>query len=61
MMMGMMRSRGGQEDDDSEEEEAEGIQGGESVGDFFHYNLKNVPLKFNHPLSIPFIDECNNM
>jgi hypothetical protein len=58
MMMGMMRSRGGQEDDDSEEEE---VQGGESVGDFFHYNLKNVPLKFNHPLSIPFIDECNNI
>ena len=45
----------------SEMEDAEGIKGGESVGDFFHYNLKNVPLKFNHPLSIPFIDECDNI
>eukprot|EP00090_Calanus_glacialis_P047572 TRINITY_DN9943_c0_g1_i6.p1 TRINITY_DN9943_c0_g1~~TRINITY_DN9943_c0_g1_i6.p1 ORF type:complete len:550 (-),score=161.39 TRINITY_DN9943_c0_g1_i6:124-1773(-) len=42
-------------------EEAEGIKGGESFGDFFHYNLKNVPLKFNHPLSIPFIEECDNI
>merc|ERR1712142_1410213 len=44
-----------------EMEEAEGIQGGESVGDFFHYNLKNVPLKYNHPLSIPFIDACDGI
>merc|ERR1719312_1384439 len=44
-----------------EMEEAEGIKGGETVGDFFHYNLKNVPLKFNHPLSIPFIDSCDGI
>jgi len=44
-----------------EMEDAEGISGGESVGDFFHYNLKNVPLKYNHPLSIPFIEECDNI
>merc|ERR1712123_178385 len=44
-----------------EMEEPEGIKGGESFGDFFHYNLKNVPLKFNHPLSIPFIEECDKI
>ena len=42
-------------------DEAEGIKGGESLEDFFHYNLKNVPLKFSHPLSIPFIEECDNI
>merc|ERR1711892_63385 len=44
-----------------EMEEAEGIKDSESVGDFFHYILKNVPLKFNHPISIPFIEECCNI
>ena len=48
-------------DDVPEMDEAEGIEGGESLEDFFHYNLKNVPLKFSHPLSIPFIEECDNI
>eukprot|EP00092_Neocalanus_flemingeri_P085898 GFUD01108153.1.p1 GENE.GFUD01108153.1~~GFUD01108153.1.p1 ORF type:complete len:354 (+),score=101.75 GFUD01108153.1:108-1064(+) len=52
---------GGQIADAPEMVEAEGIKGGESVQDFFHYNLKNVPLKFNQPLSIPFIEECDNI
>ena len=37
--------------------EAEGIGGGESVEDFFHYVLKNVPLKHGHPISLNFIED----
>ena len=36
-------------------EDAEGISGGEAVEDFFHYVLKNVPIKNGHPISLDFI------
>merc|ERR1719483_1018025 len=55
------RSQYSQSNEVHEMEEAEGIQGAQSVEDFFHYDLKNVPLKFDHPMSIPFIDECDNI
>ena len=38
-------------------EEAEGIDDGETVEDFFHYVLKNVPVKRNHPISMDFINK----
>ena len=36
-------------------EDAEAIDGGEAVEDFFHYILKKVPVKYNHPISMDFI------
>ena len=36
-------------------QDAEGIAGGEAVEDFFHYVLKNVPVKNGHPISLDFI------
>ena len=38
-------------------EEAEGIDNGETVDDFFHYILKNVPIKCDHPISMDFINK----
>lgn len=38
-------------------EEAEGIDSGETVEDFFHYVLKNVPIKRDHPISMDFINK----
>ena len=38
-------------------EEAEGIDNGETVDDFFHYILKNVPIKCGHPISMDFINK----
>merc|ERR1719189_3483283 len=39
-------------------ESAEGIAGGESMDDLYFYRLKNVPLHYNRPISLPFIQEC---
>ena len=36
-------------------QDAEGIDGGETVEDFFHYVLKNVPVKNGHPTTLDFI------
>ena len=41
----------------AEVEEAEGIDSGETVEDFFHYVLKNVPIKRDHPISMDFINK----
>merc|ERR1719186_1415607 len=35
----------------------EGIKLGETVEDFFHYQLESVPLKFDQPLSMPFLKQ----
>ena len=37
---------------------AEGISAGESMDDLYFYRLKNVPLHYNRPMSLPFIEEC---
>ena len=37
-------------------EDAEGVSGGETIEDFFHYVLKNVPLKHQLPISLNFIE-----
>jgi hypothetical protein len=37
---------------------AEGISVGESMDDLYFYRLKNVPLHYNRPMSLPFIEEC---
>ena len=47
------RRYGGCEDDDSDE----GTSTGDRMGDFYFYRLKNVPLHYNQPMSLPFIEE----
>ena len=42
-------------------EDAEAIDGGEAVEDFFHYILKNVPIKHNHAISMDFITPVPNI
>jgi len=42
-------------------QEAEGIDGGEAVEDFFHYVLKNVPVKNGHPITLDFIKPVVNI
>ena len=42
-------------------EEAEGIDSGETVEDFFHYVLKNVPIKCNYPISMDFINKVSSI
>ena len=37
---------------------AEGISAGENMDDLYFYRLKNVPLHYNRPMSLPFIEEC---
>ena len=44
-------------DSDDEYEPAQGIREKEIVDDVYFYQLKNVPLHYNRPLSLPFIDE----
>merc|ERR1712062_267956 len=39
-------------------ESAEGISAGKSMDDLYFYRLKNVPLHYNRPMSLPFIEEC---
>jgi len=40
--------------------DAEGVSAGESMDDLYFYRLKNVPLHYNRPMSLPFIEECNS-
>ena len=42
-------------------EEAEGIDSGETVEDFFHYVLKNVPIKSDYPISMDFINKVSSI
>ena len=51
----MRKMRGSFDDQMRSVEDAEGISGGEAVEDFFHYVLKNVPIKNGHPVSLDFI------
>ena len=37
---------------------AEGISSGENMDDLYFYRLKNVPLHYNRPMNLPFIQEC---
>ena len=37
---------------------AEGNSAGEIMGDLYFYRLKNVPLHYNRPMSLSFIEEC---
>ena len=39
----------------------EGVQGGESVEDFFHYQLQAVPLKHKEPVKMPFIKQSGDI
>eukprot|EP00092_Neocalanus_flemingeri_P030518 GFUD01033135.1.p1 GENE.GFUD01033135.1~~GFUD01033135.1.p1 ORF type:complete len:559 (-),score=202.78 GFUD01033135.1:889-2565(-) len=39
----------------------EGIKGGESVEDFFHYQLQSVPLNHKQPVKMPFIKQCGDI
>lgn len=34
---------------------------GETVQDFYHYQLRNVPINFKQPISLPFIEACANI
>jgi len=43
------------------DEMEEGIKGGETVEDFYHYKLENVPLKHRQPVSMNFIKACPNV
>jgi len=43
--------------DDMPVEDAEGIEKGEAVEDFFFYKLKNVPLNKGQPLSMAFLED----
>ena len=45
----------------SQVENSEGIDSGETVEDFFHYILKNVPIKCNHPIRMDFINKVPRM
>ena len=36
-------------------ESAEGISDGENMDDLYFYKLKNVPLNYNRPMSLPFL------
>ena len=47
------RRYGGFEEDSSDEETSTG----DRMGDFYFYRLKNVPLHYNQPMSLPFIEE----
>ena len=42
-------------------EDAEGISGGKVVENFFHYVLKNVPIKNGHPISLDFINPVSDI
>ena len=42
-------------------DEAEGIEEGKAVQDFFLYKLKNVPLRKEHPLTMPFVADSKNI
>ena len=42
-------------------EDAEGVTGGEAIEDFFHYNLKNVPVEHGHPISMDFINKVESI
>ena len=57
MMMSQQMSFGAS-NDFQECESAEGISMGENMDDLYFYKLKNVPLHYNRPMSLPFIEEC---
>ena len=55
---------GGMADSDesySVSQAVEGVQGGESVEDFFHYQLQAVPLKHKEPVKMPFIKQSGDI
>ena len=39
----------------------EGVQGGEAIEDFFHYQLQAVPLKYKEPVKMPFIKQSGDI
>jgi hypothetical protein len=44
---------------DDDFESAEGVAAGEKMDDLYFYKLRNVPLHYNRPMSLPFIEECS--
>ena len=52
---------GNSEESYSVSQAVEGVQGGEAVEDFFHYQLQAVPLKHKEPVKMPFIKQSGDI